>query len=332
MNINNYRLNSAVVFLLSLFFFWFFFFCKHYYLFANVITFNDDPYDAVGSIGIQVSFFAASLSLIRTFVSYIKRKLAEDQIILILRGNLVALLSIEVTMISNLTSLVRYIDKWIKNSMGITLVILVFSFLLLTIIIHFWSFLLVRKINIPFIHRHSYIKILWPISGFIILFFYPIILRESIIGAIFTACFGMILQITIVKSLSLLMLPSLNLKASDIIDDIRDLLISLRNHSAISKRLLDKIEALSDSPKLKPLIKWLNPRKHKLNLVVCLCICSGIAVAIIQTVDEGWSGFNVSSFLVLLLYVSLEFIVLLLFYLLFSDTLGIIRKKRNLCD
>ena len=327
MNINTYRINTIVVFSLSLFFCWFFFFCKHYNLFSNVITFNDDPYDAVGSIGVQVSIFASSFSLFRVFISYVKGIMHDNQIILILSGNLVALISIEVTMISNLISLVRYMDKWIKDSMGITLSILVFSFLLLTIILHFWSFIFVSKIKRPSIKKNSFIKILWPISGFLILIIYPIFLRKSIIGEIFTSCFGMILQITIVKSLSSLMLPSLSIKYSDLIDDMKDLLISLKNHSAFSKRILDKIGAISDSPKLKPLIKWLNPRLHKLNLVICLCAFSGIALAIIQTVGEGWSGLNERSFLVFLLFVSLEFLILLLFYLLFSNTLGIIRNE-----
>jgi hypothetical protein len=125
---SHYKLNTIVVFLLSIFFVWFFFYCKHDFRLSKVNVFNVDPYDGVGSIGTQVSFLAAMLSIMRLVLSCVTKVLPDSQIILILRGNIVALFSIGVTMITHTIALIRFIESWINYSSGIVLAALYFSF------------------------------------------------------------------------------------------------------------------------------------------------------------------------------------------------------------
>src|ERR1035437_7049083 len=80
---SHYKLNTIVVFLLSIVFVWFFFYCKHDFRLSKVNVFNVDPYDGVGSIGTQVSFLAAMLSIMRLVLSCVTKVLPDSQIILI---------------------------------------------------------------------------------------------------------------------------------------------------------------------------------------------------------------------------------------------------------
>src|SRR5512141_816551 len=89
---------SFVVFLLTIFFVTFFDNSKNIPLLAVVNPFAEDPYDAVGSFGIQLAFFAALLSLIRAFRPYATKEFPSNQPLLILRGEIVALLAISVTL------------------------------------------------------------------------------------------------------------------------------------------------------------------------------------------------------------------------------------------
>ena len=80
---------SFFVFLLTIFFLAFFDNSKNIPLLAVVNPFAEDPYDAVGSFGIQLAFFAALLSLIRAFRPYATKEIPSNQQVLILRGETV---------------------------------------------------------------------------------------------------------------------------------------------------------------------------------------------------------------------------------------------------
>lgn len=65
MLLNNIKFNTVAVFLWSLVFTWFFFHCKHDLQLSKVNVFNVDPYDAVGSIAVQISLLASLFSMMR---------------------------------------------------------------------------------------------------------------------------------------------------------------------------------------------------------------------------------------------------------------------------
>jgi hypothetical protein len=69
--------------------FWIFFNAsKHISALAQVNVFNEDPYDAVGSFGIQLAILAAVLSFVRILRPYPKG-ITPENLLLILRGDAV---------------------------------------------------------------------------------------------------------------------------------------------------------------------------------------------------------------------------------------------------
>jgi hypothetical protein len=324
---SKYGLNTILTFSLSIIFIWFFFFCKHNGLVSKVNVFDNDPYDAVGSIGIQVSFIASILSLIRTGASFINGSLPNSQKILILRGNLISILSIEITMISNLISIFRFRDKWISNSSGIILLLLVLSFLFFSISMHCWTLYIAKKERSENSYKNFSVIDLWPLFGFFILAIYPVHLRESIAGAIYTAYLGMIIQVTIVRSLSLWMLPQTELKFIDMIDILSDLYSLTKNRIKFAKDISNKIKTLLETLKLKSTINWLNPRKHRWNISIIFGILVGVLFAINEGVGENWIGFGSRAILLFSIFVGGELIIIFMFYLLFSEYLGLFHEE-----
>jgi hypothetical protein len=71
MLLNYIKLNTIVVFFWSVVFIWFFFFCKYNLQLSKVNVFNVDPYDAVGSAAIQISFVAAAFSMLHLSQSFL---------------------------------------------------------------------------------------------------------------------------------------------------------------------------------------------------------------------------------------------------------------------
>ena len=64
---------AVIVFFLTIFFWAFFDNSKNLPALAVINPFAEDPYDAVGSFGIQLSLFAALLSLLRAFRPYLTK-------------------------------------------------------------------------------------------------------------------------------------------------------------------------------------------------------------------------------------------------------------------
>ena len=99
---------TYAVFLLALFFLVFFQITTQIPAIAQVNPFGEDPYDAVGSFGIQVTLATGLLSLLRVLRLYRTRQIITSQYPLILRGNGLSVISIAVTMVVDLVAMVRY--------------------------------------------------------------------------------------------------------------------------------------------------------------------------------------------------------------------------------
>lgn len=325
----NYKSNTIVVFLFSIIFIWFFFFTKHSYSLSKVNVFGDDPYDAVGSIGIQVSFFAASLSMIRVFMSYFYETLPISQIVMILRGNIVSLLSIGVTIITDLIALFRFLENWRNDTMGLVILGLVGIVLILAIALVYWVLTLAKEIGSSFKLKNISIMTFWPLLGFLILAIYPVKLRDSIIGEIITAFTGMVIQITIVKSLSILMIPKQDLMFFDLIDVIDDLYVMIKKRLKFGIIFLESLEKGLNNSKVKVFIDWLNPRKHKWNLAIIIGIIIGITLIVVEGSGEHWLRINKMAFLLFSIFFVGELIIVLSFYVLFGNYLGIIKTDKR---
>jgi hypothetical protein len=79
---------AFLTFVLAVLFYLFFQVSKHHPALSQVNAFAEDPYDAVGSFGVQFSLFTALLSLVRAFRPYQPDKALDSQELLLLRGHI----------------------------------------------------------------------------------------------------------------------------------------------------------------------------------------------------------------------------------------------------
>jgi hypothetical protein len=165
-----------------------------------------------------LSLLAALLSLIRVFRSYATKEIPSNQLLLILRGDAIALLSMIVTLAADIVAMLRYPSMWMNSSDGRILVGLVGSLLLLTLFIGLLLYRIVVNLSF-FIANHSWKKVvLFPISLFI-LAIYPANLRESVAGGIFTASLGMVLLFISTWSLATAIFLQTEMEFEAVFDD-----------------------------------------------------------------------------------------------------------------
>jgi hypothetical protein len=331
MLLKNIKLNTFSVFLFSIVFIRLFFYFKHDPHLSEVNVFNVDPYDAFGSIAVQITFVAAFFSILRLSIANHTDIQQDYRLIMILRGNMVSLLSILVTMIADIIALVRYLGLWINSSSGIILLVMIISFTLMTVILIFWTL----KLNIAKRIRIRYnvfsLKNLWSAAGFMVIAFYPVPgpFTKSILWAIFTAYLGMAIQIIIVRNLAFLILPPEDNSGSDLISVLNAFYSGVKSRITFLKPFFAFIEKGLKRRKAKTLIDWLNPRKHRWNLVILIIVFSGSALAFFEGSGEGWIGFTKKSLLLYSVYLGGETAIVLLFYGLFGSYLGMVNREKS---
>lgn len=323
---NNIKFNAIAVFLWSIVFTWFFFHCKHDLQLSKVNVFNVDPYDAVGSIAVQISLLASLFSMLRLSLILITKVSPDFQFLMILRGNIVALISIIVTMITDLIALIRFSESWIKNPSGLILLVLVVSFLLITILIICRTLKLAVAKSIKVEYKPFSLNNILSLTGFTILALYPVFLHESIPWSIITAYSGMAIQILIIRNISFIIIPSSNRNYPDLIDVTHELYKAMKSQLTLIKPFLEKIEEKLNKGKTLAFINWLNPRKHDWNLIILIAILSGVGLAVLEAIGEEWIGFNTKALLLFSIYFGGELIIIVLFFRLFRNFLGIVNK------
>jgi hypothetical protein len=312
---------SFVVFLLTIFFLAFFDNSKNLPFLAVVNPFAEDPYDAVGSFGIQLAFFAAVLSLIRAFRPYATKEIPFNQQLLILRGETVALLSIIVTLTGDIVALLRYPSMWINSSVGRILVGLVGGLVLLTILVSLMLYRIVAKSSFSSVNR-SWIKLILFLISILILAIYPVELLESIPGGIFTAFIGMIILFISTWALATVTFPQVEMEFEDVLDDFASIYQYLKSRIG----LVFQLEKLINAKRLHKLFDWLNPRKHKWNFIILTAFVMGGSLMLVEALSEGSSTDTTVVLLVLGVFLGLEGTGIVLGYFLFAEFLGIFRK------
>ncbi len=99
----------------------FFFAAKHQHWLARFVPFAEDPYDAVGSFSFQLALAAAAASLLRALRRYGGAGIPPAQAALVLRGSIVALLAVFITMQADALALLRHQRGWARSPLGAAL-------------------------------------------------------------------------------------------------------------------------------------------------------------------------------------------------------------------
>ena len=298
--------------ILVLCFFLFFNLSKHEPGLARVSPYGEDPYDAVGSFGIQLSAAAALISLMRVLRPRQGGVVSREALTLILKGNNVALVSMLVTLAADGMAMVRYLNRWTGSGTGWILAA-GWAGLALAGGLALWGMLRLGRPLKQARETGAWIRVaaVWA-AALLALGFYPEAWRETTAGAILTALAGMLLLFFQSVTLAWFLWPG--------------------GKTPAFETFLDDLTALYHYMKLRlqgvPLIKKfqlprrLNPRRHPWLLVILLALGAGLALLAAEGLGEGLPKPE-AMLLVAGVYVGIEGAGVLLGYVLFNRYLGI---------
>jgi hypothetical protein len=322
------RLAALLVFGLSIIFYLFFDFCKHAPALGTANPFAEDPYDAVGSFGIQLAFVSALLTLLRAFRPYPQKEATAGQVLILLRSGAVALLSVTVTLAADAIGLGRAVVTYGGFPAAGPLAALMGGMALVTLAAGWVVSRLARGLVVSPASRPWVRAVIISGLAILILAFYPLAWRNSgIPGGIFTALAGMTLMFVPVWGLATAIFPATEFKYEDIFSDLSAIFQAVFERSGHAAGLLIWMEKLTAFRPVRGFPGWLNPRRHRWNLVILAAVAMGLLLVLVEAVVEGMSPNLGRALLVMGVYVSLEEAGVVLGYLLFGKYLGIFRAE-----
>ena len=185
-----FKTNASIVCVLALAFFAFFDVTKHDPSLSAVNPFADDPYDAIGSFGVQAGIFLGLLSLFRAFRPFQTGAPFEEQRLFLLRAELAAVLAVVITLVGDGVALARHPSLWLGSAAGGRLCALLGGLLLCAVATGVLVYRSARNVRGPARAR------LWrraarvSLAAVMVLALYPESIRQSTAGALFTVVVG----------------------------------------------------------------------------------------------------------------------------------------------
>ncbi|HTR98524.1 MAG TPA: hypothetical protein VML00_02170 [Bacteroidota bacterium] len=319
------RMASATGLFLSVLFIVLFDRTRHDPELVCVNPFAVDPYDAVGSFGVQLALAAGVLSAARAFRPAVPGESFAVRQTFILRAIGVSQLSIAVTMLADIAAMALAPSMWYGTPAGGILIALTAGLLAIPLLL---CALLIR------IARRSGRCSQNPLGAaqmvpftiiLVLLVAYPPPWREGIGGALLTAAFGAAVLLLSVALLSKAMFPCPDVPDVDLIGD----LLSIR------ERILPRAPGVPvDAPEGRPrrgpsLTGFINPRVHPWRLIVALSALTGLLLALAQFAVEGPPKSPGRALLVVGIFLLLESGGVCFGYLLLRHFLGIFKNEQR---
>jgi hypothetical protein len=330
------KVNACLTFVLAALFYLFWQISKQQYALSQVNAFAVDPYDAVGSFSTQVALFTATLSVIRAFRPYQPNRALDTQIRHLVRAEYITCLSVAITLVTDVVAMLRHPSLWIGFPAGYLLAALMGGMALLTALVGWRIHHATRTIRLPSAQHRWTRAIGISLVGVIILALYPENVTQSIPGAVLTVLVGVILFFTPVWAWSMAITPSVETTGEDLIDDLAALYRWLKSHTSGFISFFSTCEQILGSSFLRPIVNWLNPRKHAWNGILLFGMFMGLALALAEAIGEGGLGlYQVNRFIaVATAFVGLEGSGVLVGYAFLAKPLGLFRhdsddNKRN---
>lgn len=202
---------SLFIFVLAVLFYAFFMHAKHDPSLSKVNAFADDPYDAVGSFGIQAAALLGILCVIRAFRAPRAATGSAEEGIFLLRAQAAAILSVGVTLAADAVAMIRRPFLWYGSPAGYRLLALIGGMAILTAAIGFW----IRR-SIALENRHSnwagsIRAAIVSIIAVLVLLFYPESFRRGLIGILFTALIGTVILFIATWAWTMALIPDTGL-------------------------------------------------------------------------------------------------------------------------
>jgi hypothetical protein len=301
---------------------------------ASANPFVEDPYDAVGSFGIQLAMATALLSVLRAFRPNPERQSPGVRMPLIIRACAVSLLSVLVTLAADGIALARYPRVWMPLRAGQLLAAMVGVMFLVAALGCWWLIRAGKGIGFPSRNRRSIaVTVLVLLLSALILAGYPESRRMIIAGGIFTAVVGMLLLMIPVAILSRLWAAPLQLPFDDFFDDISWMWGSAAAWASARARWLARLiawlEKIFANRPVSTMANWLSPRKHPARFGWSISTLLGIGFLIGYGVGEGLPPSLSGALFVGSVLFSIELTGVLVSYVLLAKFLGIYRDERT---
>ncbi len=203
---------------LAVLFFLFFQVSKHNLSLARGNPFADDPYDAVGSFSSQFVIMVAALSVMRAFRPYPPGSCLQRQSGLVASGQLMVLLAVAITCITDGIAMARHTKMWLGSSAGSILLAAV-ACLCLWVTVE--GALLFR--TLPSAGRTPArwcSAVLVSVLVVSVAVWYPESLRQSLVGALITVVVGAAILFVPIRAIALAASGEADGPVFDLLDDL----------------------------------------------------------------------------------------------------------------
>lgn len=325
----NLKLTAFLILLLALAFWAFFQYSKH--TLGDVNPFGEDPYDAVGSFGVQLSMLAALLGLLRALRPYGSGEIPPVQARLALRADGLAVLSLAVTLAADAVALARYPAQWMNSPGGLQLAALTAGMALLTLLAGGPVYNAARGLEPSPANSTRPMGMALGVcaAGLLIMACYPEEWRTgSIVGAVATAMLGMLVLFGVSWALARAMFPAVEAGTyDDVLDDLLAIYDRLKTHAGPVLGMFDGLERLAGAQLLRRLLAWLDPRRHAWNFVLPAALLTGILLMTAEALGEGLAPQMSTVVLVAAVFIGIEGMGVLIGYGLLGSWLGVFRRK-----
>lgn len=320
---------TLAAFTLALAFNIFFEVSKHLPALQKVGVFIQDPYDAVGSFGIQLAFLASLFSMVRILRPY-PNGIKLENLSLILRGDMLSLLSIGVTLTADLIAVMRLRYRWVGSPSGWELVGFTVALGIMTGLAGWQVLNLSKAYGLPGGRGLRPRSLLVYLAGFALLAFYPETWRWTIPMALIAALLGSLLLFAwSAETIGLVYLQPPE-PAEDFLDDLAAVYQWVRAHAGPGALLFPKAEASIQRAIavawVGRLAAWLNPRRYAWRFGFVAALGMGILLALSELMDHGLYQLRFI-FAVFAIFITIEGTGVIVGYALFRKYLGIFRKQ-----
>jgi hypothetical protein len=288
-----FKINALLVFMLALLFYCFFMFTKHDSALSAVNAFAEDPYDAVGSFGIQSALFSGVLCLIRVFHPYRSAAPSQQRKIFVMRAQIAAVLSVGVTLASDIVAVTRHPSLSFGSPAGYRLIALLGGMALLTFVVGALVRRAAREMPLPQVANNWKKAAVVSLAAVVVLALYPENLRRYLLGELFTILAGATLLFVSIWAWTIALVP-------------------------------DRTDTKQDHSAVAPIP--LNARKYRWGIVVV----AGIFMGLFFVAGEASEGAGIPQAklaLVVSVYLGLEIAGVLIGYGFLGEPLGLFRKN-----
>ena len=202
-----FKINALLAFLLALLFYFFFMHTKHDAALSAVNAFAEDPYDAVGSFGIQAAFFCGVVCLIRAFRPQGSEGASLERKVFVMRAQMAAVLAVGVTLVSDAVGAARHPSLWLGSAAGHRLIFLLGGMAILTVMTGALVRRAAREMTLSNLANDWKKAAVISLAAAVVLAFYPENLRRHFLGELLTILAGAALLFVSIWAWAVALIP-----------------------------------------------------------------------------------------------------------------------------